>query len=223
MQHPHAKPPSGKPKSKRNRDGQPGHPRHERALNPVEQCDDVMVLKPTACRRCDKSFCGRGSHRADLEPLRYQVWEPPEIKPIVTEYQRHRLTCCSCGESTCGMTPWPKMWHNLRATRETELAESVPIHAVCQWIGHSEAVAKRHDLQVTDEHFAQAASLELTSQRGAKHEAKHEAVICGPNDQPSGNEKSRENDAATPCVTLCDEAVIGLMGAAGLEPATSTV
>jgi transposase len=29
----------------------------------------------------------------------------PEIKPIVTEYQRHRLTCPSCGESTCAELP----------------------------------------------------------------------------------------------------------------------
>ncbi len=105
VQHPHAKPPSTKPKSNRRRGGQPGHPRHERALIPAEQCDDVVVLKPTSCRRCGKSFRGRGSHRADLAPLRHQVWELPEIKPTVTEYQRHRLTCCGCGESTCGKLP----------------------------------------------------------------------------------------------------------------------
>jgi len=103
-QHPHAKPPAAKPKSKRKRGGQPGHPKHERALIPTEQCDDVVVLKPTACRRCGKNFRG-DNHRADLEPLRHQVWELPEIKPIVTEYQQHRLTCCGCGESTCAELP----------------------------------------------------------------------------------------------------------------------
>jgi transposase len=41
---------------------------------------------------------------ADPEPLRHQVWELPEIKPIVTEYQQHRLVC-SCGCSTCGELP----------------------------------------------------------------------------------------------------------------------
>src|SRR4029077_1390343 len=40
----------------------------------------------------------------DPEPLRHQVWELPEIQPIVTEYQQHRLTC-SCGCSTCGELP----------------------------------------------------------------------------------------------------------------------
>lgn len=102
--HPHAKPPAAKPKSARSRGGQPGHPRHERALIPVEACDEVVVLKPDACRRCGKNFRG-DNHRADLEPLRHQVCELPEIKPIVTEYQLHRLTCCRCGESTCAELP----------------------------------------------------------------------------------------------------------------------
>jgi len=33
------------------------------------------------------------------------VWELPEIKPHVTEYQRHRLGCPCCGETTCAELP----------------------------------------------------------------------------------------------------------------------
>jgi hypothetical protein len=55
-----------------------------------------------------------------------------------------------------GLTPWPKLFHNLRATRETELAESFPLHVVCAWIGNSQSIAARHYLQVTDEHFGRA-------------------------------------------------------------------
>ncbi|MEX0715238.1 MAG: DUF6444 domain-containing protein [Planctomycetaceae bacterium] len=40
-QHPHAEPPAKKPKSKRKRGGQPGHPRHQRVLIPVEECAAV--------------------------------------------------------------------------------------------------------------------------------------------------------------------------------------
>ena len=36
---------------------------------------------------------------------RHQVRELPDIKPLVTEYQRHRLTCPCCGETTCGALP----------------------------------------------------------------------------------------------------------------------
>jgi len=56
-----------------------------------------------------------------------------------------------------GLKPWPKLFQNLRATRETELAEKFPIHVVCKWIGNSQAVAAKHYLQTTDEHFSEAA------------------------------------------------------------------
>jgi integrase len=55
-----------------------------------------------------------------------------------------------------GLTPWPKLFHNLRATRQTELEETFPSHVVCAWIGNSEDVARKHYLQVTDSHFAKA-------------------------------------------------------------------
>ena len=55
------------------------------------------------------------------------------------------------------MTPWPKLFHNLRATRQTELEENFPTHVVCKWLGNSAAVARKHYLQVTDEHFPKAA------------------------------------------------------------------
>jgi len=56
-----------------------------------------------------------------------------------------------------GVVPWPKPFQNLRSTRETELMETYPAHVVCRWIGNSEAVAKKHYLQVTDAHFEKAA------------------------------------------------------------------
>ena len=60
----------------------------------------MQPLKPSECRRCGAKLSG-----SDPEPLRHQVWELPEIKPLVTEYQRHRLTCLCCGETTCAELP----------------------------------------------------------------------------------------------------------------------
>jgi transposase len=99
-QHPHARPQAPKRKSKKKRGGQPGHQKHERPLIPTKECDDVERLKPTECRRCGAKLSG-----SDPEPLRHQVWELPEIRPLVTEYQRHRLTCPCCGEATCAELP----------------------------------------------------------------------------------------------------------------------
>ena len=55
-----------------------------------------------------------------------------------------------------GLQPWPKLFHNLRSTRQTELAEKYPLHVVCQWIGNSRAIAQEHCLQVTHADFTEA-------------------------------------------------------------------
>jgi integrase len=57
-----------------------------------------------------------------------------------------------------GLQVWAKPWHNMRSTRQTELAETYPIHVVCAWLGNSRAVAQEHYLQITDSHFSQAAA-----------------------------------------------------------------
>ena len=89
-----------RPPGKRRRGGQPGHPGHTRTLVPVEEVDEVVVLKPTQCRSCRAPLSGD-----DASPFRHQVIEMPPLKPVITEYQWHQLTCSECGETT--RTPWP--------------------------------------------------------------------------------------------------------------------
>src|SRR3989304_5210606 len=84
--HPHAKPTEPRKPSGRKPGGQPGHPKFERALVPPEQVYQTIVLKPDACGRC-----GRRLEGDDPDPERRQLWELPPIRPLVTEYQRHRL------------------------------------------------------------------------------------------------------------------------------------
>jgi hypothetical protein len=59
--------------------------------------------------------------------------------------------------ATARLTPWPKLFQNLRSTRETELTKEYPLHVVCAWIGNSQSIAAKHYLQVTEEHVRQAA------------------------------------------------------------------
>jgi hypothetical protein len=56
-----------------------------------------------------------------------------------------------------GLTAWPRLFHNLRSSRQTELAERFPSHVVCDWLGNSEDIARKHYCQTTDAHFADAA------------------------------------------------------------------
>ena len=107
-----------------------------------------------------------------------------------------------------GLEPWPKLFQNLRATRETELAESYPMHVVCAWIGNTQAIAAKHYLQVTDEHF----------QKAAQNAAQQAAEMGGKGKQPK---------PATPIIAGDFHALptyAGLeVGDEGLEPPTSTV
>ena len=60
-----------------------------------------------------------------------------------------------CGRA--GVKTWPRLFQNLRASRETELAETFPIHVVAEWLGNSPKTALAHYTQTTEEHFRLAA------------------------------------------------------------------
>src|SRR5215471_3767113 len=89
-----------RPRSHRRRGGQPGHPGHTRTLVPVEDVNEVVVLKPTQCPHCQTPFADD-----DPTPWRHQVIEIPPIQPTITEYQWHQLVCAVCGEAT--RASWP--------------------------------------------------------------------------------------------------------------------
>lgn len=55
-----------------------------------------------------------------------------------------------------GLEVWPRVFHSMRSTRQTELQETFPAHVVCSWLGNSEVIARKHYLQTTDEHFDRA-------------------------------------------------------------------
>jgi len=56
-----------------------------------------------------------------------------------------------------GLKLWPRLFHNLRSSRETELLESFPVHVVAAWMGHDAKVSLKHYAQTTDEHYERAA------------------------------------------------------------------
>jgi integrase len=83
----------------------------------------------------------------------------PNAEFVITRYRDAAVNLRTHFEriiNKAGLTPWPKLWHNMRASRQTELAERYPLHVVCAWIGNSRAVAQEHYLQITDAHFAAA-------------------------------------------------------------------
>ena len=118
-----------------------------------------------------------------------------------------------------GLEPWPKPFHNLRASRETELAAEHPMHVVCAWIGNSALIAQKHYLKVRDEDFDRAAK----SGAGALQKAVQQPSAW-PRDGSHEMQKAQHipgflrEDA-----NCCDTKQNALVGAEGFEPPTPWV
>ena len=55
-----------------------------------------------------------------------------------------------------GLEFWPRLFHNLRSSCETELLEKFPTHVVARWMGHDVKICMKHYAQMTDDHFSRA-------------------------------------------------------------------
>jgi integrase len=118
-----------------------------------------------------------------------------------------------------GLEPWPKLFHNLRATRQTELADTYPIHVVCQWIGNSDIVAKEHYLKVTEEHFAKATADGAEAAQKAAHQETEPVNKAGKSSGVENEKAPGFPGLVVPFGMLLDNRV----GREGLEPPTSCV
>lgn len=88
-----------------------------------------------------------------------------------------------------GLKPWPKLFQNLRASRQTELQEIYPTHVVCSWMGNSPKVAQKHYLQGTDEHFEKAVQNPL--QQASRDPEIPSQIAAGRNEETPKNAESQ--------------------------------
>ena len=101
----------------------------------------------------------------ELKPLLHDAFDKAETGDVycITRYrsgsnlspQMRRIIKQS------GLEPWPKIFQNLRSTRETELFKLTNgnVKAVCSWIGNTPAVAMQHYAQVTEADLQEAAKM----------------------------------------------------------------
>ncbi len=124
----------------------------------------------------------------ELKPLLEQAWDGAEVGAthIIPDRQVNLRTRMMKIIRRAGLNVWPKLFQNLRSTRETELAEEYPIQVVCAWMGNSRSVAQRHYLQVTDHHFEKATK--------SAAEALHYPVQTMHNKSKQGVESQPENE-----------------------------
>jgi len=108
---------------------------------------------------------GKGHRTLPLFPdLAEILRERLEQAPHDSEFVIERYRAANCNLRTqferiikrAGLKPWSRLFHNLRATRQTELTDLYPAHVVSAWLGNTVSVATTHYLGVTDAHFDRA-------------------------------------------------------------------
>ncbi len=119
-----------------------------------------------------------------------------------------------------GLVPWPKLFQAMRATRETELMKTHPIHVVTAWIGNSVPVAMKHYLQVTDADFEFAGDGQ--KQKAAQKAAQqlHEMGGNGKKAETPAHEKTPELPGFSSDYGKLPNRRVGVEG---LEPPTSSL
>ncbi len=132
----------------------------------------------------------------ELRPYLETVFEEaePGTEHVITRYRLKNSNLRSQFVriiERAGENVWPKVFHNLRASRETELTANHPLHVVCAWIGNSAAIAAKHYLQVTDDHFL--AAIEGGAESGAQA-AQNEAQQP---DAGDGSESQTDDQASS--------------------------
>lgn len=120
-----------------------------------------------------------------------------------------------------GLKPWPRLFHNLRASCATDWVETFPNHVVAGWLGHSPMVAATHYLQTRDAHFDLAAGIGGGAERAAANPATHR-LPRGHAERFAKRETPRKPAALAGSVIGCDPMMSEEMGDTGFEPMRKT-
>ena len=118
-----------------------------------------------------------------------------------------------------GIEPWPRLWHNLRASRQNELCATYPLHTACAWLGNSAAIANQHYLKVTDADWQRAVGGAESGALAAQNAAQHTTEPKGTGENES-SEVFAECGVAPSDAPECASVQNPQVGKRGLEPRT---
>ena len=159
----------------------------------------------------------------ELRPILQDLFDRAEVgaEAVVPRLRDPKMNLRTQFEriiAKAGANPWPRLFHNMRASCATDWVERFPAHVVAGWLGHSPMIAAQHYLQTRDAHFDLAAGV------GAFGEAAANPATQAHRSDPKASEaetQNPQNPADLVGVGVgCDPVEYEKVPPEGLEPST---
>jgi integrase len=133
----------------------------------------------------------------ELRPHLEKLFKESAAEGAVYVVTKHRLGAMNLRTelnriiADAKLTPWPKLFHNLRASRESELMREYDLKTVCGWIGNSPEVAAKHYAMSVDldADFRRAAGVQ---QPGGEQAQQNEQVAVSASDRQDATNQTHQ-------------------------------
>ncbi|MEW6249651.1 MAG: tyrosine-type recombinase/integrase [Planctomycetota bacterium] len=162
----------------------------------------------------------------ELRPILLKLFEAaePGSEPVVSRLRDPRVNLRTTFEkiiTRAGAKPWPRLFHNMRASCETDWCDRFPVHVVAGWLGHGPRIAALHYLQTRDAHFELATGGREGGAESGAREAQNAAQHPTAQNRTASHESPQPSHATgvvQPGATSRETPQRELMGAVGFEP-----
>jgi hypothetical protein len=140
----------------------------------------------------------------ELRPYLEKLFNESAAEGAVYVISKHRMAGMNLRTefmriiADAGLSPWPKLFHNLRASRESELMREYDLATVCKWIGNSPTVAAKHYAVSVD----LDADFQRASGRAAQKAAQYSAQSSETECKAGNDEMQKTPENAGDCTEL---------------------
>ena len=110
----------------------------------------------------------------ELRPYLEAAWDAAPDKAVYVLPERYRITANkptgwrNCNLRTqferiverAGLEKWPRLFHAMRSSRESDLVKWHPLHIASRWLGNTPRIAEKHYLITSNADFDEASGME---------------------------------------------------------------
>ena len=159
---------------------------------------------------------------AELQPILQDLFDQAEtgteaVIPRLSDASMNLRTTFTKIVAKAGVKPWPRLFHNMRASCAMDWVERFPSHVVAGWLGHSPLIAAQHYLHTRDFHFDLATGKFDAPKQAAAIPATHTSK-SDHTDEQAKTQNPTNHAGLVGLGVVCDPVRIARMGEVGFEP-----